>query len=124
MVPLNLKIISTNWLWHLKCNVDFKCNVKGVRGGDRGDDTWYTEKYQAHIPCCFAYKFVCVDNKFSKSVLLYWGKNEVDKSIETMFKEYDYCRRVIKKSILIKIYLCLKKMNKCFSQVIDAGYVM
>ena len=45
--------------------------MEGVRGRDKGDDTSYTEKYQAHIPCCFAYKIVCVDNKFSKSVLLY-----------------------------------------------------
>ena len=34
----------------------------------------YTEKYQDHIPCSFAYKVVCVDNKFSKKVVLYRGK--------------------------------------------------
>ena len=34
----------------------------------------YTEKYQDHIPCSFAYKVVCVDNKFSKKVVLYGGK--------------------------------------------------
>ena len=26
----------------------------------------YTRKYQDHIPCSFAYKVVCIDNKFSK----------------------------------------------------------
>ena len=34
----------------------------------------YTEKYQDHIPCSFAYKLLCVDNKFSKDVILYRGK--------------------------------------------------
>ena len=31
----------------------------------------YTKKYQDHIPCRFAYKLVCVYNKFSKDVALY-----------------------------------------------------
>ena len=35
----------------------------------------YREKYQAHIPCSFAYKVVCVDNKFSKDVVMYRGKD-------------------------------------------------
>ena len=30
----------------------------------------YTEKYQEHIPCSFAYKVVCIDDKFSKPVAL------------------------------------------------------
>ena len=34
----------------------------------------YTKKYQAHIPCSFAYKVMCIDDKFSKPVLLYRGK--------------------------------------------------
>ena len=34
----------------------------------------YTSKYQDHIPCSFAYKLVCVDDKYSKDVLLYRGK--------------------------------------------------
>ena len=52
----------------------FECNVQGVRSSDRGDDTLYTEKHQVYIPCSFTYKVVCVDNKFSKSVVLYRGK--------------------------------------------------
>ena len=34
----------------------------------------YVEKYQLHIPCSFAYKILCVDNRFSKKVVLYKGK--------------------------------------------------
>ena len=31
----------------------------------------YTEKYQNHIPCSFAYEVACIDNKFNKQVALY-----------------------------------------------------
>ena len=47
-----------------KIYADFEGNVKGVRSSDRGDNTSYTEKYRARIPCSFAYKVVCVYNKF------------------------------------------------------------
>ena len=59
----------------------------------------YTRKYQDHIPCSFAYKVVYIDNKFSKNVVLYRGKNAVFKFIQCIFKEYDYCRRVMKKNV-------------------------
>ena len=57
----------------------------------------YTKKYQDHIPCSFAYKLVCVDDKFSKDVVLYKEKNAVLKFIKCIFKEYEYCRSVVKK---------------------------
>ena len=40
---------------------------------------------------------MCVDNKFSKKVVLYRGKNTVYKFIKTIFNEYDYCGKVIKR---------------------------
>ena len=70
--------------------VDFECNVKRVRRSERSDNTSYTETYQNHIPCSFSKKAVCVDDKFSKPVVLYSGKNEVYRSITTILKEYDY----------------------------------
>ena len=57
-----------------KIYADFKSIFKGVKSNDRNNTTSYTEKYQQHIPFSFAYKFVCVDDKFSKSVVLYRGK--------------------------------------------------
>ena len=49
-----------------------------------------TEKYQDHIPCCFSYKLVCVYNNFSKPIVVY-------RFIETILKEYEYCKKVMKK---------------------------
>ena len=72
---------------------DFECNVKGVQSNDRNNNTSYTEKYQDHIPNSFAYRVVCVDDKFSKPIVVYRGKNAVYKFIDTILKEYDCCKK-------------------------------
>ena len=55
------------------------------------------KKYQEHVPCSFAYKVVCVNNKFSKKIVLYRGKDAVDKFIKSILNEYNYCRKVVRK---------------------------
>ena len=51
---------------------------KGVKSSsDRGDNTSYTEKYQDHIPWSFSYQLVCIDNNFSKPIVLFRGKDAV-----------------------------------------------
>ena len=84
-----------------KIYADFECllNAIPLKGCDVGIDNdcfSYTRKYQDHIPCIFAYKVVCVDNKFSKDIVLYRGKNAVFKFIKCIFKEYGYCGSVMK----------------------------
>ena len=84
-----------------KIYADFECILsatlsKRVKSSDKNNGS-YTEKYQVHVPCSFAYKVVCVDNKFSKDVVLYRGKIAAYKFIEATPKEYKYCRKVIKK---------------------------
>ena len=67
------------------------------------------KKYQDHIPCSFAYKVVCLDNKDSKYVVLYRGKNVVLKFIMSILKEYDYCRSVMKKHFNKNLVITLKE---------------
>ena len=57
-----------------KIYADFECILKGVKSSDKNNGS-YTEKYQDHIPCSFAYEVVYIDDKFSKKVILYQGKN-------------------------------------------------
>ena len=64
--------------------------------------------------CIFAYKVVSIDNKFSKKVVLYRGKNVVYKFIKSILSKYNYCEKVIK-NISIKILLCLQKKKKDFN---------
>ena len=39
---------------------------------------------------------VCVDNKFSKRIVLYRGKDAVYDFIKAILNEYNYCRSVVK----------------------------
>ena len=62
-----------------KIYADFECILKNVDNGTIDNDISYTRQYQDHIPCSFAYKVVCVDNKYSKKIVLYRGRNPVNK---------------------------------------------
>ena len=70
-----------------KIYADFESLLKRAMGSDRNNNTSYSEKYQTHIPCSFAYKVVRIDDKFSKSAVLYWGKDAVNKFIKAILKE-------------------------------------
>ena len=82
-----------------KIYADFECSLKKVDCDiiERNSNISYTRKYQDHISCSFTYKVVCIDNKFSKNVVFYRGKNAVNKFIKSIFSEYNYCRRVVRK---------------------------
>ena len=80
-----------------KVYADFKCILKNIDIGINNEYFSYTSKYQDHNPCSFAYKLVCIDDKLSKHVVLYRGKNAVFKFIQNIFNEYSYCKNVIKK---------------------------
>ena len=56
---------------------DFECILKSAESYEGS----CSKKYQDHIPCSLAYKFVCVDDRFSKPIVLYRGKNAAYKFI-------------------------------------------
>ena len=76
-----------------KFYADFECNLNNVESYEGS----YSKKYQDHIPCSFAYTLVCVDDKFSKPIVVYRGENAAFKFIGAMLKEYEYCKKVMKK---------------------------
>ena len=55
------------------------------------------KKNKDPIPCSFAYKLVCVDDKFSEQIVVYTGKNAAYKFTEAILKEYEYFKKVMKK---------------------------
>ena len=77
-----------------KIYADFEFNLKDVEIYEGS----YTKKYQNHVPCSFTYKVVCIDDKFSKSIVVYRGKNAAYKFIKAIFKEYKYCKKVMKEN--------------------------
>ena len=68
-----------------KIYVDFECNLNSVESYESS----YSKKYQDHIACSFAYKLVCVDEKFSKPIVVFRGENAAFKFFEAILKEYE-----------------------------------
>ena len=79
-IPVSFKICT-----------DFECNLKKVKC-NKG---YYTEKYQDHISCSFAYKIVCIDNRFTKPTIIYRGENAAYEFIKTILEEYKYYKKII-----------------------------
>ena len=76
-----------------KIYADFEFNLRGVECYEGS----YTKKYQDHISCSFAYKVVCIDDRFTKRTVAYRGENAAYKFIKANIKEYKYCRKVMNK---------------------------
>ena len=69
------------------------------------------KKYQGHIPCSFAYKLVCVEDKFSKPIVLYRGESAAYKFIEAILEEYEYCKKSTKKHFSKNLIITLLMLN-------------
>ena len=50
----------------------------------------YSKKYQDHIPCSFACKLVCVDDIFTKPIVVSRGENAANEFIKAILKKYQY----------------------------------
>ena len=79
-----------------KIYADFEYNLKTVESCEG----FYSKKYQDHVPCSFTYKLVCVDDEFTKPIVVFGGENAAYKLIEAILKEYEYCKKAIKKQRL------------------------
>ena len=44
------------------------------------------KKYHDHVPCSFAYKAVCIDDRFSKRIVVFSGENAAYELIEVILK--------------------------------------
>ena len=51
------------------------------------------KKYHEHVLCSFAYKIVCIDDKFRKPIVVYRGTNAAYEFIKTILKEHKYCKK-------------------------------
>ena len=62
--------------------------LKVIKGSTQKED---------HVPCSFAYKLVCVDDEFTKPIVAFRGENAAYEFIKAILKEYEYCKKVMKK---------------------------
>ena len=77
-----------------KIYADFECILKKNKKYDENDDSdsSWSVKMQDHVPCGFGYKVVCVDDRFTKDIVIYRGKDCVDKFVDAILSEYEYCK--------------------------------
>ena len=66
-----------------KTDADFEYNLGSIESYEGS----YSQKYQDYIPSSFAYKDLCVDDKFSKKIVVFRGENAAYKFIEVLLKE-------------------------------------
>ena len=64
-----------------KIYADFQCNLKSAESYEVG----------------FAYKLACVDDKFTKSIVVFRSGNAAYEFVKTILKTYEYCKKVMKK---------------------------
>ena len=69
-----------------KIYADFERNLRGFECYEGS----YTKKYQGNIPCSFAYKVVCVNDRITKQIVVYIGENAAHEFIKAILKEYKY----------------------------------
>ena len=46
----------------------------------------YSKKCQDHVPCSFAYKLVCVDDEFTKQIVVFRGENALINLLKRFLK--------------------------------------
>ena len=76
-----------------KVYANFECILENVESYEVS----YSKIYQDRIPCSFAYQVVSVDDKFTKPIVVFRGQNATYELIKAILKEYQYCKKVMKK---------------------------
>ena len=90
-----------------KTYADFECNIRGVESYEGS----YTKKYPDHVPCSFAYKAVCIDDRFTKQVVVYRGENAAYEFMKEILKECKYCKKVMNKHFIKNLIMSEKEEN-------------
>ena len=84
------------------------------------ENSSWTKKSQDHVPCGFGYKVVCVDDRFTKDAVVYRRKDCFNKLISAIFREYEYCRDVMKNYFNKNLIISMEEdevfqlSNKCW----------
>ena len=69
----------------------------------------------------FAYKLVCVDDEFTKQIVVFRGRNAGYEFVKAI-KEYQYCAKLMKKHSNKNLIMSEEEENN-FNRVTFAGFV-
>lgn len=74
---------------------DFEALTVKVDSRKKSDKESYREEYQKHISCAYGYKVVCrYDSKFSTPVQVYCSEDVIEKFLEKMVQEAEWCSKI------------------------------
>ena len=98
-----------------KIYVDFECNLSDVEVYVGS----YTKKCHEHVPCSYAYKVVCIDDRFITAIVVYRGKNTAYEFIKATLEKYKYCKKIMKKHFNKNLIMTdekhlFQKSNNCW----------
>ena len=65
----------------------------------------------------FAYKIVCIDDRFTKPTIIYRCENAAYEFIKVILEEYEYCKKIINKHFN-KHLIMTKEEEDLFQKVI------
>ena len=75
---------------------DFEAITEKVQGCQPSGTKSYTDKCQKHNACSYGYKVVCCYNDtYSKPVQVYRGEDSINKFMQQILSEMQYCQRII-----------------------------
>ena len=94
-----------------KIYADFECNLTDV---DIYEGS-YTKKYYEYVLCNYAYKVVCIDDRFTKSIVFYIGEHAAYEFIKSILEEHKYCRKTMKEHFN-KHLIIIEKEEYLFQQ--------
>ena len=83
-------------------------------------DSSLSIKMQSHVPCGFGYKVVCIDDRFTKDVVIYRERDCVNKFIHAILDKYKYCKGVVRDHFNKNLIMSMEeeelfqKANKCW----------
>ena len=97
-------------------SADFECNLRDIEIYEGS----YTKKYHEHVLCSYAYKVVSIDDRFSKSIIVYRGKNAAYEFIKALLEEHKYCKKIMEKHFNKNLIMTeeeehlFRKSNNCW----------
>ena len=105
---------------------DFEALTEKINGCTPSNQKSFTVAYQKHLDCGYGYKLVCCyDDKFSKPIRIYRGKEAVSKFLEDMLEEVKYCKKYVNKGFVKELLMTAqnrddydkeKKCNICLQE--------
>ena len=88
-----------------KTYADFECNLENVECYEGT----YIKKYHEHVPCSYACRVVCIDDRFSKPIVVSRGINAAYEFIKSILKKHKYCKEIMKDQFNKNLVMTVKE---------------